>query len=250
MEDNERATPDALALLRALGSETRVPDGVSERVAARLSATLLLVNPTPGAPLAAPSPVVAPPRVSGFAPTRATWLTQAAAGKLLLFAVAGALGAGAHALLTPERVRVVYIKEPAAALPPSEPRVEMSSSVVPAPSSAPREPVSAAQSIPVKAPGAPSLDTSLLRRERTLLDAARKNLMNGDSQAALAKLSQHTREFPRGSLQAEREALRVNALVASGAYVEARSAAAAFQRAHPQSFLAPSVDAALAAIPE
>jgi hypothetical protein len=90
---------------------------------------------------------------------------------------------------------------------------------------------------------------SSLAAERRLLDAARAALVGGDSATGMDKLSRHTRQFPRGVLAEEREALAVDALVATGRYEQARRRADAFRTRYPGSLFAPSVAAALQAIP-
>jgi outer membrane protein assembly factor BamD (BamD/ComL family) len=96
--------------------------------------------------------------------------------------------------------------------------------------------------------GSSSSDDSWAR-ERAMLDGARRNLAEGNARASLVKLQRYTAEFPRGRLSEECEALLVNALVRSQQYDEARRRADAFRRRYPRSFLAPSVDAAIEAIP-
>jgi len=91
-------------------------------------------------------------------------------------------------------------------------------------------------------------DTSLAA-ERRLLDAARAALVGGDTALGMDKLARHTRQFPRGALAEEREALSVDALVAAGRYEEARRRADTFRVRYPGSLFAPSVSAALQAIP-
>jgi hypothetical protein len=79
--------------------------------------------------------------------------------------------------------------------------------------------------------------------------APRAALVGGDTAMGMDKLSRHTRQFPRGALAEEREALAVDALVATGRYQEARRRADAFRARYPGSLFAPSVAAALQAIP-
>jgi len=98
--------------------------------------------------------------------------------------------------------------------------------------------------LPGASPGATGLGA-----ERLLLDRARRSLLHGDDGAALAFIGEHERRFPRGVLSEERDALRVEALVAGTRYEEARASAAAFHAAHPGSLLTPAVDSALTAIP-
>ncbi len=88
-----------------------------------------------------------------------------------------------------------------------------------------------------------------LGAERVLLDRARRSLLHGDPLGALAAVGEHERRFPRGVLSEERDALRVEALVAAARFDDARASAAAFHAAHPGSLLTPAVDSALTAIP-
>ena len=90
---------------------------------------------------------------------------------------------------------------------------------------------------------------SALAKERALLDEARRAIGAGDFKACLTQLTKHGRAFPGGKLAEEREALTINALVGVGRYAEARQKADRFARRYPHSFLAPSVEAAIAAIP-
>ena len=90
---------------------------------------------------------------------------------------------------------------------------------------------------------------SSLAAERKLLDAARAALVAGDSSTGLERLARHAAQFPRGALAEERAALTVDALVAAGRYDEAKRRAEAFRARYPGSIFAPSVEAALKAIP-
>jgi hypothetical protein len=115
----------------------------------------------------------------------------------------------------------------------------------------PPAPRAAAPSVgaPEPAPEKRASRDSSLAAERRLLDAARAALVGGDTAMGMDKLSRHTRQFPRGALAEEREALAVDALVATGRYQEARRRADAFRARYPGSLFAPSVAAALQAIP-
>jgi hypothetical protein len=164
---------------------------------------------------------------------------------------AAAAGGGIHAAFWPRDARVVYV-EASSAMPtpaptslptavedqPSEPSVEPTSTPWPAP----RRSVSPSPAPPIGGDAA-------LARERTLLDAARRKLAAGEAEASLSELGRHGRAFPEGKLAEEREALLINALVSVGRYEEARQKAEAFRRRYPHSFLSPSVDAAISAIP-
>jgi hypothetical protein len=83
-----------------------------------------------------------------------------------------------------------------------------------------------------------------LAAERRLLDDARTAIARGDAGAGLAALDRHARDYPRGHLAEEREALRIHALVRSGRAAEAREAAARFHARFPNSLLGAGIDAA------
>jgi|CZKU01.1.fsa_nt_gi hypothetical protein len=84
-----------------------------------------------------------------------------------------------------------------------------------------------------------------LAAERRLLEHARADLLRHDADAALVAVGEHARRFPRGVLSEERDALRVEALVAAARYDDARAAGATFRAAHPGSLLTSAVDSAL-----
>jgi hypothetical protein len=92
--------------------------------------------------------------------------------------------------------------------------------------------------------------TGELARERAILDQARARIAAGEPVRALDFVERHERRYPQGALSEEREALAVNALVTVGRYREAAQRGEAFRTRYPQSLLTPSVEAALAAIPE
>jgi hypothetical protein len=92
--------------------------------------------------------------------------------------------------------------------------------------------------------------TRELARERAILDQARARIAAGEPVRALDFVERHERRYPQGALSEEREALAVNALVSIGRYREAAQRGEAFRTRYPQSLLTPSVEAALAAIPE
>ena len=88
-----------------------------------------------------------------------------------------------------------------------------------------------------------------LGEQQALLDAARKSLARGESRAVLETLNAHSSRYPDSDLVEEREALAIKALVAAGRYQAARERGARFKQRFPNSLLAPSVTAALKAIP-
>lgn len=73
--------------------------------------------------------------------------------------------------------------------------------------------------------------------ELRLLEPARSNIARGNFSAALSAILRHQREYPRGQLVEEREALRVRALWGMGARSEAQTAAVRFRQWYPHSGL-------------
>jgi hypothetical protein len=84
-----------------------------------------------------------------------------------------------------------------------------------------------------------------LAAERRILDAARRAVAGGRGADALAALDRHAREFPRGRLSEEREALWIQALIGTGRREEARQRASRFRRSFPRSLLLQAIEAAL-----
>lgn len=250
MPADEKPEPDVLALLRALPSDAP-PEGARDRVFARVVTTLSLA-PTPSLRPESPpaEPSVAPPA------SRALW--RSIAGKMALVAAGGVLGAGLHAEVVRQRAPTATIATSSSALPARPHTHTPPSEALPPPAlGAPSaQPTGRDEPPPsLRAPSTGATDSeraraNALQRERVLLDAARRKVANGEGAHALSLLREHRRRFPRGRLSEERNALLVNALVVTGAYAEARRAAERFHADHPGSFLAPSVDAAIRAIPE
>jgi outer membrane protein assembly factor BamD (BamD/ComL family) len=81
--------------------------------------------------------------------------------------------------------------------------------------------------------------------EGTLISRARSALQRGAPLEALEAVRDHQARFPAGSLAQEREALRVQALMAAGDRSGAEAAAARFERSYPQGIMGPAVRAAL-----
>jgi hypothetical protein len=88
-------------------------------------------------------------------------------------------------------------------------------------------------------------DRGTLADESPLLDRARASIETHYPAQALALLGEHKRRFPHGQLEEEREALWVQALVASGKAEDARARAAEFRRRFPRSIQLPIVEAAV-----
>ena len=177
----------------------------------------------------------------------AGWLATHAVGVATATLVVGGLaGAGLHAVIQrPPPERVVYIERQAQPVtPPVAPPLVAS---VPVPSAVlsadPSPPARASSHAPPPAVG-PSLAA-----ERALLDDARGALGAGDAAKALALADEHGRRFPRAQLGEEREAVAIQALVALGRDDEARTRAARFRAATPNSLFLPAIDSSLQSIP-
>jgi len=169
--------------------------------------------------------------------------------------VAAATGAGTTAGILASREpepRVIYVDREAPSAPTLAPSPALSSTP-------PGDPVGSASAAvspsepgvgtgpAISAPGASAkLDRdALLAMERVHIDTARSALASGNSAAALAALNRHAREFPRGRLSEEREALTIHALLASGSRDAAAARADAFRRTYPRSLFLPPIDRAL-----
>jgi hypothetical protein len=85
-----------------------------------------------------------------------------------------------------------------------------------------------------------------LTEESPLLDKARIAIATSELAEALLLLGQHARRFPHGQLEEEREALWVQALVASGDVAGSRARAELFRRRFPRSIQLDIVEAAVA----
>ena len=260
-DDHDYGERDALSVLRAIGSDTPAPAAAVRNVLGRLAITL----PTGALETPAPDPMSDAASVQGpidHAPLPASdWATLAGgsvAGKALVTAarpwawalgltIAGGVSGGAlHAVFAPEKVRVVYVDR---AVPERSTSLSAASSAVSAPATAAKaSPESPLVMDQVERERTPSSDSSW-SKERALLDAARRALAAGEPQKCLTELGKHARAFPSGKLAEEREAMTINALVGVGRYAQAREKAAIFSRRYPRSFLTPSVEAAISAIP-
>lgn len=131
---------------------------------------------------------------------------------------------------------------PAARPPPVVPAVVVPAVVVP-----PSIPAPAVHAEPPPRPLPTPRET--LGAERALVGGARAALASGDALAALQALDRHAREFPRGQLREEREALAVLSLARAGRADAARDRGARFLARHPRSIQRRVVESALASIP-
>ncbi len=83
-----------------------------------------------------------------------------------------------------------------------------------------------------------SVTGSDLQDEVAALDRARSSLRAGNAQRALGHLGDYSKRFPKGSLRLEAEALRIQALAASGNEAEASRRAKRILERSPNSVLA------------
>jgi hypothetical protein len=263
--DREPLDPEVAALLGPEHDPPDVPADVRERVFSRVVATRAAGgnggdggNGSGGADRGGADRGGAPGDLA-----RRIARGAALRGGLLGFLLGGLAGAGVHAALstpgapTPAPM-VAATTTPAPSIPErgkdEAPPVPSAEAPPPAAAATAAEtraaPSSSAASRAALPPdaGASTADPELAK-ERALVQMARTALLQGQSAAALAALDQHAREFPRGRLGEERDALVVQALAAAGRRDEARARAEQFRKAHPKSILLPVVEAASAAAP-
>lgn len=246
-------SPDSRALLDSGRAPEAVPAEVETRLWGQIS-NALLVAPSIPQPQA--------PRLVPDAPT------VVAGGKTLALvklgcAILGVAGAGAAIVLAAGHMRRGLPARgdgPAAALssvaPPGLP---------PAPSIAAQGPTQSTE--PVARPKQPTIARPYrspqqtrepppqselaqptdhdLNAERSLIADARSALQRGAPLEALATLRTHAERFRAGSLAEERDALRIQALAASGDRAGAEAAAAQFIRTYPHGLMGPAVRATL-----
>jgi len=187
---------------------------------------------------------------------------------VLVFALGNASGVGIHALAVRERAEVsaafvapLAANTPEPKAPPQEPLAKATGAQPqdalrevppekPAPPPTPRVRKDPPRKAVPPPPQAPAVETDrpdpTLGAERALLEMARASLARGNAKAALAHIEKHAMEHPLGALCEERDALWIQALVASGRRDEARVKAAEFRQLAPQSLFLPAVEAAMA----
>ena len=88
-----------------------------------------------------------------------------------------------------------------------------------------------------------------LAAERALIEQARTALARDQGAAAISALERHSRDFPQGELEEERQSLYVQALVALERFEQAKKVAARFHRTFPRSIFGAVVDEAIKSIP-
>ncbi len=84
-----------------------------------------------------------------------------------------------------------------------------------------------------------------LAEERRILDRAQMALTRGDPGAAIGAAEEHQARFPAGQLEAEREAILIQALVVAHRGEEARARAARFRARYPNSVFRRVVELAI-----
>lgn len=84
-------------------------------------------------------------------------------------------------------------------------------------------------------PRTSSSSRSSLEDEAQLLAQAQQKISQGDARGALSVLSEHQREFPRGTLSLERQATFAIARCLAGQTTRGRSEGIRFRRQHPNS---------------
>lgn len=258
MDELEPLPAELDALLAAERPIAAAPSAAKARLLARLSTDLFTPDAGGGggdggggsdvsgasAPTGVSTGAVAGVKTAAVSTSATGVIAKAVVAKLVIgtsvasLAVGGAIGAGAHAVVTapapivqqtrvepvvPAPVPVVV--EP----PPTAPPVV---AVEPEP-----KPVVAVQPKPVTADQQLSL-------EKSYLEQARAAMARQDVNAALEALGQHAARFPRGQLTEERLAMQVLALTSAGRSIEAKNAADAFRAKFPNGLFRSAVDAA------
>lgn len=222
-------------ILRLLDAEKRAPNMSPER-AARLDARVL------NAPLVAPSPAApseqAAGQVAGGAVSAPVAIGIFVAG--IVLGVAGALGVQHFSSDAPDSPIEGPLPQPEPVALPVPAQVESSNVEAPPESDAtvpeseehagPEPRTSTSRVRP--APEVVEADDS--RRDLVLLEQARVALGRGQHARALAALLQHEQRYPERGAE-ERDALRVQAIAASGDLERARALADQFMQRYPGS---------------
>ena len=239
----DRLSPELDAFL---SPERQLPDPPAElqsEVLSRVGATLgWFGGPGPGS---GPGGAVAAGAVA----------KGALAKTIVTLVVGGVIGAGVHEAYdrTTDRradhAKVAVVAPPAAPLPPPpapppvvEPQPEPAApSIVHA--ETPRSHVEHVAKTETR-----ERDRNLAA-ERALIEQARTALARDQGAAAISALERHSRDFPQGELEEERQSLYVQALVALERFEQAKKVAARFHRTFPRSIFGAVVDEAIKSIP-
>ncbi len=219
---SQSVTDQEVEAVIAHGSQIRpAPDVVRARLLAR-------------ARNAAAGRRAAPPPIAGFgrAPPRAGLRIAVAATVLLAFAAGGAAAMIHSRATSAEAVEPTPVRTSAPI--PAAPPVARAAAEVPAPR------VVSSRSRPSHRVLSPQESYAA---ELDLLRRAQSDYARHDFSDALVLVSEHARQFPKGRLAEEREALRVRSLAGAGRGEEARRVLAAFARRFPRSVLLPRLQA-------
>jgi len=146
---------------------------------------------------------------------------------------------------SPEARQVVPSRAPEATVPAPAPIVHRKSFA--------RSPIEVAAAENTVSPTEPAPQTPAavhvshwgLQAEGELLQKGRTAMVRGDIEGALAAVEEHASRFPQGKLSEEREALKIQALVAEDRDPEARAALVAFHQTYPKSLLGPALEEAV-----
>jgi hypothetical protein len=173
------------------------------------------------------------------------------------FALGGALGAyvmqrsgtASAPVTAPPEPRASSAPPTAASIEPSTTNPEVAAST-PLPSTEPFKVSKTSRSVQAVAPSSASprnenpsgAASDRAANERALLDLARGAIEREDGATALAATEEHEREFPRGVLVQEREAIAVRALTLLGRAAEARARLDRFRKNFPDSLLLPALE--------
>lgn len=267
----QNLSPELAALLSAERSRPNPPARASEQVFARLTASIAAGGLGAGASGPGALNGGAPAAGSAAAAGAGGWtLGKAALVALSSFILGGAAGAGAMKSATPavaiadKGIAVeVYASLPArgsnpwtSAAPAEVKTPETAAPVAAAPSEP--EPVRVALAPKVSAPPVVAQPRTLAATppaaagsrveeadeaataERVVLRRAFSAMSQGRGDSALAALDMHAQLFPEGRLTEQAEALRIQALYATGRSSEAATQLEEFQKRYPNSLLRPA----------
>jgi hypothetical protein len=187
---------------------------------------------------------MAPDRPSGVALRQvgSSWPAARRAPRTMLL-IAAALGVAGLAAAGAGLYRLTAAAETPAAMsaPVVAPKAPAETPVAPpAPVTPPPRAAAPVPEPPRAAPATEAAQATSVQQyavELGVLEPARSSIGRGDYAGAMAAIARHQREYPRGQLAEEREALRVRALWGMGQKADAESAAAAFRKRYPRSVL-------------
>ncbi|MET0593675.1 MAG: hypothetical protein ABW133_13310 [Polyangiaceae bacterium] len=241
---NEQELPpldaDTLSVLRAEKTPPGAPSDVAARVMTRLAVNLQLPAPNGG-----PVDHVAAGAGASARGALAMFTPSVRVGTAFFAGIVA--GAAGHAWIGSPRGLAVSMREsPALSATVALSNVPPQSKAEPA-----REGTAPSDSTSVATEPSPagSSGASDLRAERAMLDQAQRALARGDATTSWSVLTAHTRRFPHGRLEEEREALAVKTLAALGRNDEAKARGARFRARYPDSLLRSTIDDTLGTIP-